>query len=73
MILFNVKPKPEDPSAFKFLVQTNSPGDAEKEWTARGFRVQSLYARPFHPGLCGESLWALSFWRPETVDQPELL
>ena len=68
-----MKPKPELPEDFKLIAQTNDPGATEAEWTARGFRVQSLYARPFHPALCGDCLWALSFWRPETVDQPELL
>jgi hypothetical protein len=64
--------KGENPEDFRLLVPTNSPGETEAEWRAKGYRVGNLFPRYYHPGLCGDCLWAISFWPLDRSLQPDL-
>lgn len=55
------------------VVPTNEPGKVEAEYTAQGWFVCDLYAKPFHRELCGDFQWAIKFWRPAKPKQVELL
>ena len=60
------------------LIRTDDPGGAGIEYRAKGWKVGSLYAKPFNRQMCdpdmdGGKQWAILFWKPEPSIQPELL
>ena len=55
------------------LVPTDDPGATEREYEARGFKVEQIYVGKHNPGKCGGCLYAIRFWRPAPPEQPDLI
>jgi hypothetical protein len=67
-----IEPEPQlNPNVI--VIPTNDPGATEAEYRALGWNCCDLLARPWHIDLCRGKQWAIRFWRPEPLQQRNLI